>query len=118
MAVLAFKTFAMPRSSFGEDLFGGEYYTTTTGTTLAWRSLDRGGVDNRGLRSLVADRGQIALKSATTLAITISFGAEILSVTHFAVYIPVGAFSDVDRVESFVTRGTLETRLVERSSSG
>jgi hypothetical protein len=48
-AVLALETFTMPRSSLGEDLFGGEDYAAATGTTLAGWSLDARGVDNRGL---------------------------------------------------------------------
>lgn len=50
VAVLAFEALAMPLPAFGEDLFGGEDYTTTTGTTLAWRGLNYSGIDHRCFR--------------------------------------------------------------------
>lgn len=50
VAVLALEALAMPLSTLGEDLFGGEDYTTATGTALARRGLDDGGINNRCLR--------------------------------------------------------------------
>jgi hypothetical protein len=112
-AVLALETFTMPRSSLGEDLFGGEDYAAATGTTLAGWSLDARGVDNRGLGGGVTISVTIALQGATTLTVTISFGAEFLSVTNFAVNILVRTFGDVNRIQSFGTDATFETGLVE-----
>mgnify|MGYP005982049677 FL=1 len=59
-AVLTLEAFAMPRSSFGEDLFRGEDDAAATRTALTWGSLDAGGVDHRGPGRLLAKRPRLA----------------------------------------------------------
>jgi len=117
-AVLALEALAMPWTTFGQDLLGGEYYATATGTTLTCGGLDNGSVDDRSLGGLVTVGVAIALKGATALAVTISLRSKPLSVTYFAVNFLVGALSDIHRVQSLGAITTLETGLVEGPASG